>query len=661
MHRLLLVPLTLLGMLTSGTAYAQPRTVSADRDTYVKENNKGPYGGEPLITVSKGKNAQNTRKGFISFPGVARGSPIEASLALTVERVEASGTQTVHVYGVRDAWVTSMEGVGECQESFQEHSLKHGHVSYLNTSAEGVDRHSGCLFGAAPLGTLKLTRSHVGKTVRLETAALVAFLQENMLERVTFLLVRDNADKAKGEVAFASREHRSLPRASLTWTDGSDFSFPDWDTGAQVRDGGRTVHYQGTIEVPLGGGGTLRLPAASVTMGYTSSGNLETLDGTVGYPELPGDGIFGALGAFEGSGPALQVGYGYPDAFNANAGLPLNPWARYLYVRTMTGATLSWGLVSAESPSAGETLLVFDLAAPATYLYTSHLPGGVPLDSVQLGISNRHSIPYVPLVTRGVEGELKGFHGNLHLGASGEIPTKIPGVGFAVEGEMTAKAVPEAFPAVDWVEELGGNAEAGLSATVGVFNVTVPFAEASYRYRARGRDGLPSLAYSTDAAVPNLPNLPFRIDGKAKVWSYLSAADAGQHSFVGIKGRVKFGTRWASQKFDMTVNVGPQEVALDGTVSFGGFKMNVSGTASQSRVRMSGSASTRWGVKEGNVKLKVKAGFDSANAPVDLSATARFCVAGGCTKVGVKELSIKSDGHIRACVNLGFTTSCQTL
>ncbi|HLT30590.1 MAG TPA: hypothetical protein VK013_11135, partial [Myxococcaceae bacterium] len=615
MHRLLLVPLTVLGMLASGTAVAQPRHLSADRDTYVKENNKGPYGSEPLVTVSKGKNAKNTRKGLISFWGLNRGAPIDASLALTVERVESSGTQTVHVYGVRDAWATLSDGVGECQEDFSESALKHGHVPFLDTSADGVNEASGCLFRGRPLGTLKLTRAHVGQTVRLESPALVAFLQENVTERVTFLLVRDAGDKANGEVAFASREHPSLPRASLSWTDASDFGFPDWSTGAQVTNGGRTVHYQGTIEVPLGDGGTLRLPAASVTMGFTSSGNLETLSGTVGYPELPEEGIFGALGAFEGSGPALQVGFDYPMVFNQGAELPLNPFTRYLYVRTMTGATLSWGVISAESPGAGETLLVFDPAAPATYLYTSHLPGGVPLDSVQLGVSNRHTIPFVPLVTRGVEGELKGFNGNLHLGASGEIPTKIPGVGFAVEGEMTAKAVPEAFPAVDWVEELGGNAEAGLSATVGVFNVTVPFAEASYRYRAQGRGGLPSLAYSTDAAVPHLPDLPFQIDGKAKVWSYLAAADAGQHSFVGIKGRVKFGTRWVSQKFDMTVDIGPQQAALDGTVSFGGFKVNVSGSASQSRVRLAGSASTNWGVEGYKVKLELKVGFDSAQAP----------------------------------------------
>src|SRR5690606_41235334 len=116
MHRLLLVPLTVLGMLASGTAVAQPRHLSADRDTYAKENNKGPYGSEPLVTVSKGKNAKNTRKGLISFWGLNRGAPIDASLALTVERVEASGTQTAHVYGVREAWGAPSGGARESRE-----------------------------------------------------------------------------------------------------------------------------------------------------------------------------------------------------------------------------------------------------------------------------------------------------------------------------------------------------------------------------------------------------------------------------------------------------------------------------------------------------------------------------------------------------------------
>ncbi|HLT28848.1 MAG TPA: hypothetical protein VK013_02315, partial [Myxococcaceae bacterium] len=94
----------------------------------------------------------------------------------------------------------------------------------------------------------------------------------------------------------------------------------------------------------------------------------------------------------------------------------------------------------------------------------------------------------------------------------------------------------------------------------------------------------------------------------------------------------------------------------------GGFKVNVSGSASQSRVRLAGSASTNWGVEGYKVKLELKVGFDSAQAPVDLSATARACAPGlGCSKVGIKELRIKSDGHIRVCVDLGFTKSCRNL
>lgn len=120
-------------LLGAGEAAAATKQVLADADTYVKENNK-TYGGEPFVAVSKGKKAKNVRKGLISFSGVSRGVITDASLALTVERVDSSGTETVHVYGIRDPWVVAMEGHDGCQEFFDEHGVKHDQLAYLDGS-----------------------------------------------------------------------------------------------------------------------------------------------------------------------------------------------------------------------------------------------------------------------------------------------------------------------------------------------------------------------------------------------------------------------------------------------------------------------------------------------------------------------------------------------
>lgn len=657
MSRTTLLPLTAALMLLSGHALAATSSAVADRDTYVKENNKGPYGSEHLISVSKHKKDEEVRVGLVSFSGMPPSSPIDANLTLHVARFDGTAAATVHVYGIRDA---SRTGNAACGEDFAEGALKYAHLASLDHTESKVAAGSGCIFGGAPLGDLRISRSQLGQTVTFTSPALVSFLQENQTSRVTFLLVRANADKGAGEIGFVAREHMSGLRARLSWTDGSDVGFPDWGVDSTREEDG-VVSYVGAIDFPLGGGQTLRLPAADVQMTFTERGTLETIDGTVGYPELPVGGLFDALGALEGTGPGLQIGYGYPEQFNAGAQLPLNPDTRYLYLREVTGASLSWGPLTAEAPGTGETLIVFDLAAPSALFYTSRLPEPVPLTSVQLGVSMRDTIPFRPLTNQGVEGHLTTFDGNLHLGASGEIPTRIPNVVLAVSGDMTAAADPARFPRASWMKHLGGNGEVALAASVGIFSVEIPISESSFRYSSDGEGGRPSLAYASNAALPDLGRLPLALVGKSRVWAYLSDVDNGMRSFVGVKGRVKFGTKWAKHAIDATVVVGPTEALIVGTVTFGGMKMNVRGSANQSHAAFSGSMTSSFGAQGGRVKLKFKAGFDTRKDPIDLSATARFCIAGSCSKVGVKQLEIKSDGHIRVCVDVGVANVCETI
>src|SRR5690606_21544182 len=129
------------------------------------------------------------------------------------------------------------------------------------------------------------------QTVTFTSPELVRFLQENQTPRVTFMLVRANADKGAGEIGFVAREHMSGLRPRLSWTDGGEVGFPDWGVDTTQEENG-VVSYVGALEFPVGGGQTLRLPGADVRMTFTERGGLETIDGTVGYPELPMGGLF---------------------------------------------------------------------------------------------------------------------------------------------------------------------------------------------------------------------------------------------------------------------------------------------------------------------------------------------------------------------------------
>lgn len=657
----LIILTTAVALAASSSVRAE--TTTAFRDTYVRADNSGPNGTNAHVYVSAGKNNPNVRKGLFAFQGPTSGIIKDAQLQFTVSDWEGKSTSASFlIYGLRDS-VAALAGGGNCQGEHFAENIKNNasELSFLDTSDAGVKNNSSCIFEGKALGTLTVPKSKLNASVSFSNGALARFVQANATTTVSFLVVRAAADKSDGAVGFAAREHSSLSTARLTWTKMNEIDVLD---GAGVREtGNNTIEYTGALRIPLSGGGAVVVPGAEVEMVFEPSGELRSILGTVGFPELPGMGLMGALGGADTTGMSMQIAYGQPSAFDFSEELPLNQ-TKYFFFRQTSGASVSFGALSASSPNAGETLIALDPVAPTVYFHTDELGGSVIFDSVSIGVSGAHALAYSPTVTKGVENYITPFDGNLYLGASGGIPMAIPLLVVTVDGELVADAKVEAFPNGHWAKTIGGNADIGVEAGIGVFALSLPVGQASLMYNANGEGGTPSFAFAGRAHTPNFPNMPFQMRGQADVAGYITSNNAGKNSFVQFTGEVKLGNMFANHTMEGTTLLSGTGGSFTGKAKFGGQKMVVSGTVTDKYARFSGKMENNLNFGAGKIKTTVKAAFDTrGNGSVELSASARACGYGiGCSGTKVESLHLEPNGAVRICVKVpALGKKCQTL
>ena len=330
----------------SGVARAEVNTVTATADTYVRRDNKGPYGSlDQLIVKNKGSH-DYTRKALIRFqmsPTGVTHDPFEASLSLDVVSNPEGGTTSFYVFGLRNPVLAGRQ----CQAHFDEATLKYksSYMDWLDDGGDGVNDASPCIYGGGPLGLLTVPRG-LG-TVTFTSPALLQYIRDNSTGsggEMTFVITRVGKDD--DGMAFASKEHATLQPPRLSWTDRDTLGFD----GPGAPDPATTgpQQFEGTLSIPLAGDTSITFPGASVTATYQGN-HLQTFSGTVGVPQLPSTGIFSALSL---SGPQLMIGYDYPLAFD-EVGLPLNPSTKYFYVRQDTGLAIEVGNLVELSPPVG--------------------------------------------------------------------------------------------------------------------------------------------------------------------------------------------------------------------------------------------------------------------------------------------------------------------
>jgi len=633
-------------------AWVPAETYTAVADTYVMGNNSGGHGSEGGIVVTNYDSASYDRKGMIRF-SVPAGSFADAGVSLDLASYYVNGTghdtATFYLYGLKD-------GTTGCQESFSEATLVYNNTPFLDDSPDGVINSSSCLHSPAALAQITVSSADVGKTVTFHSPELARFLDANTNGNVTFALTTTTVGPY---MAFASRENTAHhpPTLSVTRADAMVF-----DDGGPVSEGGGVYSYVGKLHLPIAGGKLVALPEADVEMTYDANGRLATLSGTVGYPQLPGEGLWGNLGNIQGAAPHLQIGYDYGSAFD-DYGLPLDQSAKYFYLVASTETSLSWGPMSMSAPGAASLLLAIDPATPAFFTHMDEDGTFLPIAaSIDFGFSDGQNIPFKPSTTWGVTSQMTSFGGDVYLGGSIAPPLEVENVDLTLSGDVTVAVNRDNFSVNDpgkWIQNLGANAGVSVGVSVGAFSFDWDVANASVLYDR----ATPSFAFSAaiDPSTDALHGLPFVPKGtNAKMAGYVS--NSVSQSFVDFEGEFKFGPSFAKQKIEGHAHVGGSGGSFDGTAKFASTTVTIAGAVYASYATFSGSIDHTWDIGIGHLKTTITTSFDSRNAEVDLSATAKGCIDGNCDSVGIHELSVDSNGHIRICVDVpGSGTKCDTL
>lgn len=657
------VPALLLG---SGLAHASTSYLTPAADTYVKRSNKGPYGSEPLLAVKNVGDNKNTRKSFIRFEGVDAPDAFEVSLSLTLAQLSNTSAATLRLWGINDS--------DTCGEAFDEATLqyKSSGLTYWNDGDEGIKSGSACIFGNAPLMSFSVTTSDVGRTLSLTSAALQRFVRANKNGRVTFIITK-HGNGGDAFIGFASKEHPSLAAPALAWTSSAE---PDLSGAEQIStnsDG--STHFRGVLKVPLSGGRYLELPGASVDMTFTESGRLQTIQGTVGFPELAvSGGLLGTLPlAPTVAGPALQIGYAYGRDLGFTD-LPVEDDTPYYYFATQSGVGMTLGPVEIASDSFGSSQFILNPMSPTLLFYSSQLPGLPPaVGALGIGVSGSNGIPWTAQRTTGVEAQMVDFGGDLYV--YGELSLPIPARGpvdfeATASGAITADVNDNLFTSsaaasdpTGWIEQVGANANLDVTASLGAASITQNVAGSSLLYRRHGAHGLPSLTYvgEVNPGGLNIPAFPVSFTAKTAVSAYLDTG-AVEASFVEMSGDVKVGSGFGNVGLDGKVRVSSTGLWYTGKAKFGGFNVGVSGAITQSGARLTGSASDTVNFEVGKVKLKIEATLDTADGYARIKPSGKLCVGGSygipesCSGVSVSG-TVKSSGHIEVCVS----GECKTL
>lgn len=675
MKRIATASIIAASLLAAGAAGAAPVVITANADTYVKLENKEGYGTLTQISVNKAGDGAggDTRKGVIEFLKPDATPVRTASLALDVLGFADPGSltsATFLVWGVKE--------VAGCAEDFNESSADYRSFPYFDSSGDGVINSGSCLYDgnlanvdASPLGTFTVKSTDVGKTVTFSSQALIDFINSDTNGVIT-IAITSGTNSSSLVTTFAAKEHATRSPARLSLDPVGRLSLTDSEAfaGALSTNADGSKHFEGTLSIPVAVGQRVTLPFASVDMTFDSSGDLQAINGSVGYPELPAGPLFDGLGAFEPtsmSGPALLIGYDTPDAFDFDAadylGLPLSPTTKYFYFLKQDGVSIEWGPLTASTPGAGAALLALAPSEPSIFFYSDQLFDD-PVGGVAVGVSGGNAIHFTPANTDFVETQMKSFDGDLFFGAALAFPTPIPNVSFTVEGGMTANVDNVQLTSGNFakpadIKKLGANAEFGLEAALGEF-VTLSYhlGDATVYYDRGGSQ----LTFAGEVDPDDLFGLAFQPDGRLRVAGHLDGDDS--KSFLVFDGKVKFPL--VKQEIDAYVRLTKSSGTISGKAKFAGTTVSVSGEVHKSYAKFKGKVSHNFNAYVGKVKTTIEASIDTRNTQVGFGVEAKFCTPNwlgidSCDSIG-GDAEVNGSGQIRVCVDVpGYGDACSTL
>lgn len=218
--------LALLGTASPSAAAIITTDDGNGADTYVERGaGTSNFGTSPNLTVKRGTadNSSNNRQGFIRFdlssvsPGTGSpGNDIESAiLQLTVQTFSnATGTAMFNIYGYLN---------GQGSENFGETTLTRNTAAGIIDSATSINTALPIWAnGGNPLAQLTLTNGDAGKTFDISTPELLAFLNADTNNLVTFVVTRLTTGNSTTDNAlnsgFAAREHETLAPPTLVLT-----------------------------------------------------------------------------------------------------------------------------------------------------------------------------------------------------------------------------------------------------------------------------------------------------------------------------------------------------------------------------------------------------------------------------------------------------------
>lgn len=671
-------------VLTADVARAASTTLTASADTYVRRNNKGPYGSETVLHVKNVGKKDNTRKALIRFDtaGITE-NPFEAALELQV--VTAPEAASFNVIGI----LGRPHSTQECGQNFSE-SIKYkwDQLDYLNDSDDGVDTSWSCV---KPLGTFRIKKGQTG-AVRFEDKALSNYIAANSGSgKLTFLITR--VGKSDDGAAFASREAGANKAPKLSWTNRDELVIEGTGTPGKGYTGETEI--DGTIRIPLARGKEIVLPRVAHGRARYENGRMVSITAHSPTVEIPGTSRY-----FDVSAPGVRLGYDYPHAFDYTGrfdfdlltSMPLDPARKYFYLRV--DATLAIDLFrtfTLASPSGGVGVIAIDPETASLIVFLSYETPGDPVSSAAsvatnplfpgrikeavFGFSLDDGLVFRPWDNQGVEEFIQPFNGNLYvggtigLGLEPYLPADLRdkfNVDLLLGGNvMLDVGAPDALPE-DAIRTIGltgrgrvvmtmkNQSQNYLSMTLDVANMTAQYTRFG---NASGTGGYPRLAFKGTAHSPQIPPLPFEIPGKVVLAGNVDPNDGGRNTFLLVGGKFMTPDLVGLGRLgvDGTAQIG-ESTTFDGDIKIPGMTTSVTGKVTSKGFELTGKKKVKlskgdWGVEaDVSPTIIIKGTGGSAS----LSASARACINPGwgkeCVNAKVKEIKFKSDGHVRICV-----------
>jgi hypothetical protein len=206
--------------------------------------------------------------------------------------------------------------------------------------------------------------------------------------------------------------------------------------------------------------------------------------------------------------------------------------------------------------------------------------------------------------------------------------------------------------------------------TVGGFTFPLALARATVLYQSKGTDvsgqpgTQPSFTFSGDveeAKTKLIRVMPVSFKQRMHADGWINLNDGGLSSYVDLGGSLDLNAVLDKLEIDGTLHLSPQTNTFKGVAHFAGVNVNVDGTVTNTLFSVGGSTKVKW-KKSGygiEATLRPRITVQGSRGSYDWNhSSAKACIAGSCSGIGIKKLEVGSDGHIKLCVNLAGATVC---